>query len=155
MTPKQISMGTVFWSNSIVRSQEHMPPMSDNLSHSRKRNMIFKMIIFKMLRQVEHDTFEQPVLPSRATWHVCTEGEGTQEETRAQSLAFMITETEAPESLREVQCGLLCACKGPLWLLCGEQIVQGQLEAAEIIQVRKGGDLHQWQGQWLGLWFED
>ena len=72
---------------------------------------------------------------------------GTQEETQAQSLAFMITETEAPESLREGQCGLLCACKGSLWLLCGKQIVQGQLEAAEIIQVRKGGDLHQWQGQ--------
>ena len=44
-----------------------MPPMSDNLSHCRKRNMIFNMIIFKMLRQVEHDTLEQPVLPNRAT----------------------------------------------------------------------------------------
>ena len=151
MTPKGISMGTVFWSNSVVRSREHMPPISDNLSHSRKRNMIFNMIIFKMRGQVEHYTLEQPVLPSRAAWHVCAEGEGTQEE----SLAFMITETEAPESLREVQCGLLCACKGSLWLLCGKQIVQGQLEAAEIIQVKKGGDSHQWQWQWLGLWFED
>ena len=155
MTPKQISMGTVFWSSSAVRSQGHVPPMSDNLSHSRERNIIFNMIIFKMLRQVEDYTLEQPVLPSRAAWHVCIEGEGTQEETRAQSLAFMITETEAPERLRKVQCGFLCACKGSLWLLCGEQIVQGQLEAAEIIQVRKGSDSHQWQGQWLSLWFED
>ena len=43
-----------------------MPPMSDNLSHSRERNIIFNMIIFNMLRQVEDYTLEQPVLPSRA-----------------------------------------------------------------------------------------
>lgn len=98
MTPKGISMGTVFWSNSAVRSQEHMPPMSDNLSHSRKRNMIFNMIIFKM-RGASWTLYFRATSPSKQGCMTCLHRrEGTQEE----SLAFMITETEAPESLRRL-----------------------------------------------------